>query len=119
MRVQDESKSAFEEWVKEKREQQKQTTRKEQEQRDKEVHTDTKKRSRKEAERAFKRWVEISTADLFGTIQCTDTGGAPCGLRGCKNRPAVVCIVIYFFNLLGSATECCYVDDLTVVLHVL
>jgi len=55
---QDVAKSAFEEWLKVKKEQQKQEAKNEQE-REKDVQQETKKRSKKEAERAFKKYTDI------------------------------------------------------------
>lgn len=57
--MQDEAKSAFEEWLKVKREQQKKEAKDEQE-RAKDAPPETKKRSKKQAERAFKKYADIS-----------------------------------------------------------
>jgi len=59
--TQDEAKSAFDEWLKVKREQQKKEAKSEQEHREKEAQPETKRRSKREAERAFKKYADIST----------------------------------------------------------
>ena len=56
MILQDEAKSAFDEWLKVKREQQKKAAQSEQEREKEAQTTDTKKRSKREAERAFKKY---------------------------------------------------------------
>jgi len=56
--IQDEAKSAFDEWLKVKKEQQKKLAKDEQE-REKEVQPETKKRSKKDAERAFKKYARL------------------------------------------------------------
>ena len=62
---QDEAKSAFDEWLKVKREQRKKEAKKEQEQQEKDVSPDTKKRSRREAEKAFKKYADRTTQCCF------------------------------------------------------
>jgi len=68
--VQDVAKSAFDEWLKVKREQQKQEAKNEQE-RQKEAKPEPKKRSKKEAERAFKKYADIFTEVEFEYLLCS------------------------------------------------
>ena len=69
--VQDVAKSAFDEWLKVKREQQKQEAKNEQE-RQKEAKPEPKKRSKKEAERAFKKYTDIFTELEFEYLWCSN-----------------------------------------------
>jgi len=62
---QDEAKSAFDEWLKLKREQRKIEAKKEQEQIQKEPPPDNKKRSKREAERAFKKYAYLASNQCY------------------------------------------------------
>ena len=105
MYSQEEGKSAFEEWLKVKREQRKKEAKNEQQQQqEKESAPDSKKRSKREAERAFKKYAVSSSSECLSSCSFRCTWWAKkenphyfqsCGV--CNAKYAIKTVVLLIF----------------------